>query len=166
MERGVGEEFRGDTGREVEQFSGGFDEDLVRGVVALGGEAQDGGGEGGDDAVGFGVGIIKTRDGAGVGGVTELRVVAHGRAEAGCGQPALEFEEGAGDGAAPEFVAAARIAETPAGAARVVDRAVGCAGGDERAGAGVDHETGCAVGREFEDRQRVERGGDVAEIFE
>ena len=39
MERGVGEEFRGDPGREVEQFSGGFDEDMVRGVVALGGGA-------------------------------------------------------------------------------------------------------------------------------
>ena len=138
----------------------------MRGRVALGGETEDGGREGGDHAVGLGVSIKIAGDGAGVGGVAELRMVAHRRAEARRGEPALEFEQSAGNGAAPEFVAAAGIAETPACTAGVMNRAVGRTRGHEGTGAGMEHEAGRAVRREFEGRERIRRGRDPAEIGE
>ena len=125
------EKFRGDVRGEIEKFGSGFDQHLMRGGVALFGEAQDRGGEGRDDAVGFGVGVKIARDRAGIGGVAELRVRAHGGAEPRGGEPALEFQQRAGDGAAAEFVAAARIAEAPTRAAGVVDAAISRAGGDK-----------------------------------
>ncbi|MFH1496677.1 MAG: hypothetical protein ABII82_02510, partial [Verrucomicrobiota bacterium] len=62
----------------------------------------------------------------------------------------MEFEQGSGDDAAAEVVAAAGVAETPAEAAGVVAGAVGGSRGDERAGAAVDDEAGASGGGEFE----------------
>ena len=51
-----------DVDGEVQEFARGIEDQLVRGGVALCGEPEYGGSESGNDAVGFGLLIIKARD--------------------------------------------------------------------------------------------------------
>jgi hypothetical protein len=109
----------------------------------------------GDLAVGLGVLRKKTRDA----GRRRRRRAGCGRARRRRGARAASQPWSSSsprrDGAAAEFVAAARITETPAGAAGVVDRAVGRAGGDEGPVPPCMHEAGAAVRGEFEGGMRV-----------
>ncbi len=128
-EGGDGEEFCGNALGKGEQGEAGVADDVGGVFVTVFGEIEDGGGERGDLAIGFSVLVEPTRDRPGVG--RKVRVFPNKVRETSAGCPALEFEEGAGDGEAADFVAGAFVAEAPAKSARVVGFPGRIAGGDE-----------------------------------